>query len=754
MMIFPIWVSAQVNIIPRPASLEQVEGHFRLTRETRIVASAPLRKDAVLLNFYLKNIYGFTLEIAAPGTGSKKTNIISLVPALATDSSESYHLAVNSGSISIRGQDAGVFYGIQTLLQLLPPEKTRFPVDVPCVNIDDHPRFAYRGMHLDVSRHFFPVDYIKRYIDYIALHKMNRFHWHLTDDQGWRIEIKKYPKLTSIGSCRNGTIIGRYPGTGNDGIHYCGYYTQEQIKEVVRYAAQRYITVIPEIEMPGHSLAAIVAYPELSTTPEIPKQVGETWGTYDKLNNVFNPTEHTFSFLEDVLTEVMQLFPSKYIHIGGDECSKKWWKESAFCQALMKKEGLKNEEELQSYFIHRIEKFLNSKGRLMMGWDEILEGGLAPNATVMSWRGEEGGIAAAKQDHDVVMTPGGWCYFDHAQSRNEDSVTIGSYLPVEKVYSYEPVPAALDETQARHVLGAQGNVWTEYIANTRKVEYMIFPRMSALSEVLWSPKSSRNWDDFEKRLQVQFKRYDLWNSNYSRAYFELRDSIAPAKNNDGLLWYLSTRLKNTPVNYRAIAMESPPTGWFGTNPFQTTYTGPVLLQSNTWTSAEIPQGSRITRFFSFNKLTGKKIRLLTPPASGYQGNGGAFGLVNGLSAGDKGINSTEWLGWSGKDLNATIDLGSPQDVHSVTVSTLSQEGSWIYLPASVEVAVSADGTDWKTLPATTDKQGTTEVKITLAFDTQHVQYVRVVAKNYGTIPDGKAGAGNPAWLFVDELAAK
>ncbi|MEO8852207.1 MAG: family 20 glycosylhydrolase, partial [Ginsengibacter sp.] len=368
--------------------------------------------------------------------------------------------------------------------------------------------------------------YIKKYIDYLAYFKYNTFHWHLTEDQGWRIEIKKYPRLTSVGGFRNGTIIGHYPGTGNDNAHYGGFYTQEQIKDVVKYAQDRFITIIPEIEMPGHASAAIAAYPQLSCFPDKStpisdkttwagsrdgKQVQQTWGVFD---DIFVPSEYTFKFLENVLDEVMQLFPSKYIHIGGDEAPKTYWKESAFCQKLIKEKNLKDEHGLQSYFIQRIEKYLNSKGRKIIGWDEILEGGLAPNATVMSWRGEEGGIAAAQQHHDVIMTPGTYCYFDHAQMKNSDSLTIGGYLPLDTVYSYNPVPKELKESEAHYILGAQGNVWTEYMASPEKVDYMIFPRMSALSEVLWSPKDSRNITRFRTELPDLYKRYELLGANY------------------------------------------------------------------------------------------------------------------------------------------------------------------------------------------------------------------------------------------------
>jgi hexosaminidase len=520
----------EINIIPQPVSVKQpkMAGSFLLSPSTPLVLNGKgLENNAVFFNDYLDRFYGYRLKLvknkkAGNGIVLSRKGQDNKIPG-------AYNLAVSGMGINITGADeAGVFYGIQSLIQLLPvsgDKASSQKLPVPFVSIEDYPRFAYRGLHLDVGRHFMPVDFIKKYIDYIALHKMNYFHWHLTEDQGWRIEIKKYPRLTELGAYRNGTIIGRYPGTGNDGTRTGGYYTQEQIKDIVAYAQQRYITIIPEIEMPGHGSAAIAAYPWLSCFPGEPtisyfpkqcawhgdstgKQVQQTWGVF---RDVFCAgKDSSFRFIEDVLDEVIALFPAPYIHVGGDECPKENWKRCPLCQERIKKEGLKDEHELQSYFIQRIEKYLNSKGRKMIGWDEILEGGLAPNAIVMSRRGEEGGIDAAKQHHDVIMTPGSYCYFDHAQNKNEDSVTIGGYLPLEKVYSYEPVPAALDQTGAKYVLGAQANVWTEYMKTPLKVEYMIFPRLSALSEVLWSPGGKKDYTGFEKRLQVQVKRYDLW----------------------------------------------------------------------------------------------------------------------------------------------------------------------------------------------------------------------------------------------------
>ncbi|MEN9976760.1 MAG: hypothetical protein RJB67_324 [Bacteroidota bacterium] len=525
----------EVSIIPQPTSVTKKEGSFSISAKTTLqIKNAGQQKAANFLNKYLQEFYGFQLKVTV-GNGAK--NAISLVNTNSNAPKGTYTLESSSNGVVINGaNEEGVFYGVQSLIQLLPIQKSG-ALSIPAVSIQDQPRFVYRGMHLDEGRHFFGMDFVKKYIDFIAMYKLNTFHWHLTEDQGWRIEIKKYPKLTTVGGFRNANIIGRYPGKGSNNTRYGGFYTQAQIKEIVKYAADRFVTIIPEIEMPGHASAAIAAYPELScfpneSTPAIPtmhsaatlealkkpgtKIVQETWGVFD---DVFTPTENTFTFLQNVLDEVMALFPSTYIHIGGDECPKESWKRSEFCQKLIKEKGLKDEHGLQSYFIGRIEKYLNSKGRQIIGWDEILEGGLAPNATVMSWRGEKGGIEAAKEKHNVIMTPGGWMYFDHQQNKKEDSVTIGGYTTIQKVYSYEPLPKEMDPADYKYVLGAQANVWTEYMNNTAKAEYMVFPRISALSEVLWTNKENKSWPSFEKKLLHEFKRYDNFKINYSKAYF-------------------------------------------------------------------------------------------------------------------------------------------------------------------------------------------------------------------------------------------
>jgi hexosaminidase len=518
-------VNAQAPaLIPQPVELKMTDpkNAFLLDSNTIVFISGnELLNAANFLNNYLQQYYGFKLKVTQHKNELKDNIIWLLSDPVAYSSLKGYQLLTQGKSLTINAATAeNIFYGIQTLIQLLPVEKDSKHLQIPAVTITDYPRFTYRGMHLDVSRHFFDVTFIKKYIDYLAMHKMNYFHWHLTDDHGWRIEIKKHPELTRVGAWRNGTIIGLYPGTGNDGKRYGGYYTQDEIRDVVRYAAERYVTIIPEIEMPGHSMGVLAAHPELSTTPNVPIQVAQTWGIFNKFNNVLLPSEATFSLLNDVLTEVMDLFPSPYIHVGGDECSKIWWGQSEFCRNLIKEKGLKDMNRLQSYFMHRIEKFVNSKGKTIIGWDEILDGGITPNAIVMSWRGETGGIQATKQHHKVIMTPEKYMYFNHAQFEKEDSLTANKYVPLQEVYHYDPISAQLSSQEAQYIWGAQGNLWSEYIANPAKAEYMLFPRLDALSEILWTPKTKQNYPDFRERLKTQFKRYDLMNINYSKRYLQ------------------------------------------------------------------------------------------------------------------------------------------------------------------------------------------------------------------------------------------
>lgn len=525
---FSFQSEGSASIIPLPVSLTQNPERFVFSDATEIryteTDQADLRPLAEYLNelLFVSNWTGYSLEgikDEAPENGI----ILRIDESMNFESEEAYRLDVDSSKIEIVAKnEAGIFYGIQTLRQLLPvsieeTDPSLIPNEqvweVPGVNIADYPRFSYRGMHLDVARHFFPVEFVKKYIDLLAMHKFNRFHWHLTEDQGWRIEIKKYPKLTEIGAWRDSTLIGNYGSGKYDNIRYGGFYSQEEVREIVKYAEDRFVTVIPEIEMPGHSSAVLAAYPEFGCF-EKEYHVQSTWGVFE---DIFCPKEETFGFLEDVLDEVMELFPSSYIHIGGDEAPKKQWEESEFAQEVIKREGLADEHELQSYFITRIERYLNAHGRQIIGWDEILEGGLAPQATVMSWRGEAGGIEAAKMKHDVIMTPGGTNYFDHYQATPEtEPIAIGGFTSLEDVYNYEPIPEELSVEEAKYIIGAQGNVWTEYMHSGEKVEYMAFPRAIALSEVIWSHPIEKDWEGFLERLQLQFSRLDILDVNYAR----------------------------------------------------------------------------------------------------------------------------------------------------------------------------------------------------------------------------------------------
>lgn len=513
MIIFAMAVNAQtgISIVPMPASVQPGEGVFKLAPEARIVISdEAMMTTATLLAHSLRPATGYALKITKGHPVDGAINL-QLDPSLANLGKEGYVFESSPTRLTIRASnDAGVFYGTQTLRQLLPPAAFASTVQknvdwtVPTVKIEDQPRFTWRGAHLDVSRHFMSKATVLEYIDHIALYKMNTFHWHLTDDQGWRIEIKRYPKLTEVGAWRKQTRLGheRNPH-GFDKQPHGGFYTQKEIREVIEYARQRHVTIVPEIEMPGHAQAAIAAYPELGVTGK-PLEVWTVWGVNP---NIFNPNEKTIAFLQNVLSEVVELFPGPFVHIGGDEAIKDEWKASPEVQARIKELGLKDEHEMQSWVIHRMDSFLTAKGKRLVGWDEILEGGLAPGATVMSWRGIQGGIAAAKAGHDVVMTPTTHAYLDYSQSQDPAEMPgIGGHLPLETVYSFEPIPAELSPEEAKHILGAQANIWTEYIASPGHLEYMAFPRLIAMAEVGWTKPELKNLEDFVGRIAYNEQR--------------------------------------------------------------------------------------------------------------------------------------------------------------------------------------------------------------------------------------------------------
>ena len=512
-------------VIPRPVALTRGAGAFVLTQRTAIVAAPELAALAWQLADALAPATGWRLPVRTAAAATPAI-VLRIDRSLAPLGDEGYRLDVTPRRVTIRAPHAaGVFYGIQTLrLLLLPPEILRAaPVEgmawmVPVVSVADQPRFPWRGAHLDAGRHFMPKSFVKRYIDLLALHKLNRFHWHLTEDQGWRLEIRRYPRLTQVGGCRSGTLIGR---PSNDTLQHrfttvphCGFYTQDDVREIVAYAAARFITVVPEIELPGHSQAAIAAYPELGVSGR-QLDVWRVWGVSD---NILAPTDSTVAFYRNVLEEVLELFPGPWVHIGGDEAVKTQWTGNPAVEARRQQLGVRDMHELQSWFIRQMDQFLTGRGRRLIGWDEILEGGLAPNATVMSWRGMAGGIAAARAGHDVVMTPTSHTYFDYYQTRDvaREAPRIGGFLPLDTVYAFEPVPPGLTAEEARHVLGTQGQLWSEYLPSGRDVEWQAFPRLTALAEVAWSPREARDLADFQRRLLGFQQRLDALDVNYYR----------------------------------------------------------------------------------------------------------------------------------------------------------------------------------------------------------------------------------------------
>lgn len=800
----------QTSIIPLPVEVIQGKGSFVIKPEMAVYSSFSGEEWKSLYAYFtaeLKKRFNIRLVNADSKTNAELVFELKRMP---TSGKPAYQLEVNNRQVIVSSNfHAPAFHAIQSLFQLMANAKNR---ELESVKIFDHARFSHRGMHLDVARHFFPVSFVKKYIDYLAAYKFNRFHWHLTDDQGWRIEIKKFPLLTALGANRNGTIIGRYPGKGNDNISYGGFYTQEEIREVVLYAKERYIEVIPEIEMPGHASAAIAAYPWLSCFPGKPtvvdnnmisetsrkeqekgriKLVQETWGVFDDVFCAGN--DSTLLFLQQVLDEVVPLFPYKYVHIGGDESPRTHWKACPKCQNRIKNEKLKDEHELQSWFVQKMEKYLNARGKIIIGWDEILEGGLAPNAVVMSWRGEQGGIDAARQKHDVIMSPGNPLYFDHSQSKNEDSVTIGGYNPIEQVYAYNPIPKELSADEHPYILGGQANLWTEYIDNPKKVEYMIFPRMLALSEVLWNTRQTKAWEEFEKRMIDHFKYLEKQNINYSKAFFDLKASVIPGADNKSVIWKLqskyakaiceycyihaekSVRLQRDTVYYDTVPRTLPNdvskvTSYIVTKnekkageylrivspPY---YDTSLLLKidqsitANAWQHFHHTKGGMISQPFIFTKSTGKKITLIREPSAKYPGDG-AFTLVNGVQNKSGLTRRDEFLGFEGTDCEVIIDLGSKTNFHMVIVNTLTETGSWIYPPKDADFTVSDDGVHFHSpgnIFSDIEPYMDRKTRLHSLQDEYSGRYIKVYIKNYGKIPQGKPGAGNPAWLFVDEI---
>lgn len=745
---------SQALIIPKPQFQETFNTHFVLDDYTGLSFSDEFQLSAHFLKSFIETGSGMTLKEGNEIVFTKDDNL----------KQEAYELDISETKIEIKAStDQGAFYAVQSLRQLMPVglENGSFKenkINILAIKIIDNPRFKYRGMHLDVARHMFPVDFIKQYIDALAMLKFNTFHWHLTDDQGWRIEIKKFPKLQSIAAYRNETLIGHYSDNPQkfDGKKYGGYYTQEEVKEVVAYAKERFVTIIPEIEMPGHSQAVIAAYPELgcvstgSTTTEEPVEVATRWGVFDQ---VLCPTEETFGFLEDVLDEVMLLFPSKYIHIGGDEAPKTKWEESDFCQQLIKENGLKDEHELQSYFINRIETYLNSKGREIIGWDEILEGGLAPNATVMSWRGKTGAVQAAQQHHDVVMTPTSHCYFDYYQSENENEpLAIGGFLPLQKVYSFDPIPEELTEEESQYIIGVQANVWTEYMPTAEQVEYMVFPRIMAMSEIAWSSPNERDFKEFAERVEYFNQRLDLFGVNYANHLYEISGQMTVE--NGKPFYELSTLIEGKPIRYTTD----------GSNPSMATklYTEKIPITNNTALKAQVfrennPKGQLFIQNIKVHKALGQQITINKEPHKAYVGSG-AQGLVNGINGSNQRFGDKEWLGFWGEDIEVIIEFDEPTEINSITTRFYHGTGQWIYAPSEVSISMELPdvGTvldEFNVVVKTNSKVITTVHEFPKGKPIIASQ-LKLIIPNYGTIPDGKQGAGNPAWTFIDEIVVE
>ncbi|MDO4164963.1 MAG: family 20 glycosylhydrolase [Bacteroides sp.] len=748
---------ASYSVIPLPqeVSLTQAEP-FKLNKGSVIAYPADnalLKRNAEFLSEYIAQSTGYNLPIKGIAEGESVNKAITLALSPDIANKEGYELTTTADGVRIAGQtENGVFYGIQTLRKSIPAVAQEATILLPAGEVKDEPRFAYRGMHLDVGRHFFPLDFVKKYIDLLALHNMNTFHWHLTEDQGWRIEIKKYPRLTEIGSVRNRTVIGKNTEE-YDETPYGGFYTQEEAREIVKYAAERYITVIPEVDLPGHMLAALAAYPELGCTGG-PYEVCPRWGVFEDVLCIGN--EKTIPFLEDVLTEILDIFPSKYIHIGGDEAPRTRWEKCPKCQALIRQKGLKSDKEhtaedrLQSYCMTTIEQFLNSKGRQIIGWDEILEGDVAPNATVMSWRGSAGGIKAAQMGHDVIMTPNSHCYFDYYQSSHTENepLSIGGYLPIEKVYSLEPTESLNDE-QKKHIIGVQANLWTEYIASTEHVEYMVLPRMDALAEVQWTRPEKKDYKDFTSRLLPLLKFYQRDSLNYSKQVFDLKADFTPDTLKKVITVSLSA-IDDAPIYY-TLDGSTPTTA-------STLYTAPIDITTTVdFCAAAIrPEGpSNVTeQKLFFNKATMKPITLATPPVPRYAYNG-APALVDGIK-GKESYFSSAWLGFYYGDLTATIDLREPTDIQRVFTSACVDLPNWIMGCTGLVVSVSDDGKNFrqvadKSYPAETSigKRGIEDYEVT--FEPTKARYVKVVVKHSPALPKGHDGAGRRPYIFVDEI---
>lgn len=763
----------KVAVVPAPVSMTPGEGEFRLDAGTVVAFPGG---DSVLAR--AGRMIAETLGATLAGGGSLPTAAISgdlpraaaIVLARPRDTADSvraegYRLAIAPEGVTITAGDYnGAFYALQTMLQLLPAEAYGDSATIqkagayllPAATVEDYPRFGWRGMHLDVSRHFHPVEFVKRYIDLLAMHKLNRFHWHLTDDQGWRIEIRKYPLLTEKAAWRvdreaDGWNTNRAPEPGEEAT-YGGFYTQDEVRDVVAYAAARGITVVPEIEMPGHSSEVFAAYPALSCLGR--EQFVTPGGYYpDDMATCFCAgNDSVFVFLQGVIDEVVELFPdSPYIHVGGDEVDMRFWTACPKCRARMKALGLKDTHELQSYFMHRMEEYIHSKGKRIIGWDEILEGGVAPDATVMSWRGVTGGIRAAKMGHDVIMTPDSHLYFDFYQNDPQaEPRAAGGLSTVKHVYGYEPVPAELTADEANHILGAQANVWCEHIRDGRHVEYMVLPRMAALAEVVWSPKEARDYADFARRLPMQLERYKAMGANYHPGADMVDFTLAYDSAAGGYTVVLETEFVGGELRYTLDGseptMESP------------VYAEPIRVDSATVVRVIVGKdGQRVSKTVAQRRLgrhlaAGCPVKYNAMPSPAYAGSGAT--LTDGLTGSVNIKEGAYYQGLNGTDFDVVVDLGAHKAFSEVTGSFLQTAGSWVYLPVEMVVSLSDDGVNFKEAGRVgheVDGNEAPEVHYDMTLTGSFAgRYVRVVGIN-GVTPSGLKGAGQKNWIFADEI---
>jgi hexosaminidase len=741
------------DVIPQPQEIVKGGNRpFVLNGNVKIVwdsESAGMAKDAGLLAGYIKDITG--LELQTEQNGIPDGNIV-LSTDLDSDNDEAYCLMVSSAGITIRGaSEDGLFYGIQTLRKSLPVAGNAKEITMDEVTINDYPRFPYRGVHFDVSRHFFPADSVKSFIDMMALHNLNTLHWHLTDDQGWRVQSDKYPKLTELGSRRTETVIGRNSGE-YDGKPYGGFYTKDEIRDVIAYAAERHINIVPEIDLPGHMQAALCAYPELGCTGG-PYEVWKQWGVSHEVLCAGN--DKTLRFIDDILGEIMDLFPSEYIHVGGDECPKTRWEQCPKCQARIRSLGLRDdrehtaEQKLQSYVITHAAKTIAARGRKMIGWNEILEGGLPDGAIVMSWIGEAGGIKAAKLGHDVIMTPNTYLYFDYYQTPDieDEPLAIGGCIPVKTVYGYEPMPEELTAEQQKHIFGVQANLWTEYITSFSQVQYMELPRMAALSEVQWTMPERKDYDCFLSRMPHMFALYDLYGYNYGRHLLNVNVSFVP-DTVQGRLGVVMSSIDKADIRYTLDGSEPSASSQL--------YSDTLWIDGSVQLRAAVFRPSGMSKVYKedidFNKATLKPITMLQPINSGYYYDGPVT-LVDGLT-GNGNYKSRRWIAFVGNDMEAVIDLKGEQEISEASVNLCYNTGDWVYDARRFAVAVSDNGTDFREVAAedypemTEDQYGSGISTHALKFAPVKARYVKVTLSPEYNMPENR---GFEAFIFVDEI---